>query len=392
MLIPNVAVPAGGRRPRLQPWHLGVAGLGLGGLYLLGFWLGGEIAAGLAAGLTVLPFTALALLAYLGEGRRWARVGAVLALLALAAGFAFAALALSYLSVAGPVAGGSRGLAHLLSAGRQVPLLRLLAGLTLAGGLGAAGFLPGVRRQVARVLPLDPESFVHMIALVAVVTLAAMGVVPLIVLGGPPLLGVVAHLGANDPALAGGRSAAGQLRDSVYSLLWTIPGAILAVGYGVRRTLPAALVRLGLVWPTRRQVLGACGLAGVVVFAAAGLDQVIGGVWATMGWAPTDQQVFGALLAYATSPVGALVVGVTAGLGEEVAVRGVLQPRLGIFLSNLLFTSLHAFQYSWDALLSVFLLGLIMGLIRQRTNTTTSAIVHGTYDFLLILATVLHLG
>ncbi|MCX7861282.1 MAG: hypothetical protein N2385_14415 [Chloroflexus sp.] len=41
-----------------------------------------------------------------------------------------------------------------------------------------------------------------------------------------------------------------------------------------------------------------------------------------------------------------MVIGVTAGLGEELGVRGVLQPRLGIWLSNLFFTSLHAFQYN----------------------------------------------
>jgi hypothetical protein len=55
-------------------------------------------------------------------------------------------------------------------------------------------------------------------------------------------------------------------------------------------------------------------------------------------------------------------------------------------MSNLLFTSLHGFQYHWDALLSVFLAGLLLGMIRARSNTTTSAIVHGSYDFLLLLA------
>jgi len=85
------------------------------------------------------------------------------------------------------------------------------------------------------------------------------------------------------------------------------------------------------------------------------------------------------------SPPGAIVIGVTAGLGEELAVRGVLQPRLGILLSNVFFTSLHALQYNWDGLLSVFLLGLVLGVIRQRTNTTTSAITHGTYDAILVL-------
>ena len=64
-----------------------------------------------------------------------------------------------------------------------------------------------------------------------------------------------------------------------------------------------------------------------------------------------------------------------------------MQPRLGILLSNLLFTALHAWQYNWDGLLSVFLIGLVLGVIRKKTNTTTSAVVHGTYDFTLIMLT-----
>jgi len=84
-------------------------------------------------------------------------------------------------------------------------------------------------------------------------------------------------------------------------------------------------------------------------------------------------------------PPLALVAGVTAGLGEEVIVRGLLQPRVGLLLANLCFVSVHALQYSWDGLLQVFLLGLALGLVRRRTNTTTSALVHGTYDALMIL-------
>lgn len=94
-------------------------------------------------------------------------------------------------------------------------------------------------------------------------------------------------------------------------------------------------------------------------------------------------------MAFAISPIGALVIGVTAGLGEELGVRGVLQPRLGIWLSNLFFTSLHAFQYHWDALLVVFVIGMACGLVRKHTNTTTAAIVHGVYNFVMVMLAVI---
>jgi membrane protease YdiL (CAAX protease family) len=148
---------------------------------------------------------------------------------------------------------------------------------------------------------------------------------------------------------------------------------------------------LGLVLPSRRQLAVGLGLGVGMALAMQLLDIGIEWVWASMGWTPTDEEAFGKLTAYTMSPVGALVTGVTAGLGEELAVRGVLQPRLGILLSNLFFTGLHAMQYNWDALLVVFLLGLVMGIIRWKSNTTTSAVTHGSYDFCVIMADVLQI-
>jgi membrane protease YdiL (CAAX protease family) len=111
-----------------------------------------------------------------------------------------------------------------------------------------------------------------------------------------------------------------------------------------------------------------------------------------MGWPTTDTAAFEKLLSNLITPLGAVVIGVTAGIGEELMVRGLLQPRFGIVAAALFFTSLHAFQYSLDGLLSVFIIGCILGVVRARSNTTTSAIVHGVYDFVLVMASVLLAG
>ena len=116
------------------------------------------------------------------------------------------------------------------------------------------------------------------------------------------------------------------------------------------------------------------------------LDPAIARLWEGLGWPRTDTKAFERLMAGLITPLGALVIGVTAGLGEEVAVRGVLQPRLGMLLANLTFTSAHAVQYGWDGLLVVFMVGLALSVLRARTNTTTSAIAHGVYDFILVFA------
>jgi membrane protease YdiL (CAAX protease family) len=69
----------------------------------------------------------------------------------------------------------------------------------------------------------------------------------------------------------------------------------------------------------------------------------------------------------------------SAGLGEEITLRGALQPRLGILLCSVLFASAHV-QYTWFGMATIGLLGLALGGIRARTNTTTAIVVHSLYD------------
>jgi membrane protease YdiL (CAAX protease family) len=135
------------------------------------------------------------------------------------------------------------------------------------------------------------------------------------------------------------------------------------------------------------------GLVAAVILAAASfaLDAAIARIWEALGWPRTDAAAFEQMLGALISPIGAVLIGITAGVGEELVVRGALQPRLGILLSNLFFTGLHAFQYGFDALLSVFLVGLVLGIVRARSNTSTSSIVHGVYDFILVMISALGL-
>jgi uncharacterized protein len=146
------------------------------------------------------------------------------------------------------------------------------------------------------------------------------------------------------------------------------------------------LHRLGLVRPTLRQVLAGLGLAVLLVAGSLLLDAGIGRLWISMGWGRTGfVAAFENVLGSAVSLPGAVVIGITAGVSEELIVRGVLQARLGILLSTLFFTSaFHAYQYGFDALLIVFIGGLLFGIVRARMNTTTSIIMHGTAAFILI--------
>jgi membrane protease YdiL (CAAX protease family) len=185
--------------------------------------------------------------------------------------------------------------------------------------------------------------------------------------------------------IGAGRSELGQSLSLIYGLIWMLPLAFVAAGWPLKRTLRATLTRLGLVVPTWRQVifglLFAFALAVIVGF----FGQGISSIWNWFGWPETDTAAFEQLLGGLVSPLGAVVIGVTAGLGEELAVRGLLQPRLGLLLSNLAFTAVHAYQYGFDGLATVFVLGMLLGVVRNRSNTTTAAIVHGTYNALVVL-------
>jgi hypothetical protein len=371
---------------RRVPWlaiGLGVA-LVLAALIALG--LVGELGSFLGAGLNVLPFVGLAILAALGERHRWARWLAYIYLLVLV----FAILGMTALFVFVGALGPNLTTPNfgspdtLLTAGR-LGAVYLGVGLVLLV-IALLPLAPAVRHQVARWLPIRPDSVMSTTGLCTVLALGLLPLAGLAVLGGqPPLLSMINSLSTSDAVLV-------RQQDQLYGLVWMLPASLVLVGYPLRRRFGEALVRLGLVWPSARQVMLGLAVAVGLVLLATALDYGISSLWSAFGWPRTDAHAFEKLMAGLITPVGAVVIGVSAGLGEELAVRGVLQPRVGIVLANLAFTAIHAYQYSWDALLSVFLVGLVLGVLRSRTNTTTAAITHGTYDFILVMAAALGIG
>ncbi|HEY1377024.1 MAG TPA: type II CAAX endopeptidase family protein [Gemmataceae bacterium] len=359
-------------RPAGPPTRRLVAALAAGGAVVvvlgLSFWLFPfDTLCFLLSGAIVPPMVVLPLLAYAGERTPAVRPGAI-----------------AYWLVLTALGGISAYRTTASATEEQARWAWALAGICAGILAGVACFAPRVRAAAARGLPLDPRSFVHATALASVVSLIVIAFVPLLVLGRPPAL--------DDAAT---EQMAGQmqqlppgliLRLTCYVYFWMIAGFLCFVGFPIARSFGAALRRLGLVAPTWWQVVGAVAGAFALAVVMTGVDFGIGRLWQALGWPQTDAKKFEQLMGYAISPAGAVVVGVSAGLSEELFFRGALQPRLGLLLSNLAFAAMHAFQYSWDALLSVFLIGLVLGVVRKRTNTTTSAIVHGTYDFLLVLA------
>jgi len=98
-----------------------------------------------------------------------------------------------------------------------------------------------------------------------------------------------------------------------------------------------------------------------------------------------DHRVNEELVRGLTTPL-AVLLGATAGIGEEITLRGALQPRLGIPLTATLFAALHV-QYSWFGMVAVLLLGVVLGVLRQRSCTTTAMAVHAIYDVMAVFTT-----
>jgi membrane protease YdiL (CAAX protease family) len=93
------------------------------------------------------------------------------------------------------------------------------------------------------------------------------------------------------------------------------------------------------------------------------------------------------MTAQVQNPVGAVVLGARAGIGEEAIFRGALQPRYGIVIPSLLFSMLHGPQYGFNlALLGLFGVSVILGLLRKHLNTTAAMITHALFNAVQVLA------
>ncbi len=192
-----------------------------------------------------------------------------------------------------------------------------------------------------------------------------------------------------------GSAASGIDFSAADSLAWTLRLsasfivylglALLGVGWLTRRSLPAAFKRLNLTAPNRRDWLAASALAiALFTLAQAGVA-----LWASsVSPAVFDmqtlaaRQIFEALNEFL--PAGILLA-LASALGEEILVRGALQPVFGIVVSSLFFVLLHSQYMFTPAALILFLVSLGFGWLRRRRGVSASIICHAAYNMLPFL-------
>jgi len=239
------------------------------------------------------------------------------------------------------------------------------AGFTITALIaGALAFKP-IRTGVARFLPLDPDQPVHVLALLLTVIFFGTQVSTILFTSLAISSGLTVGVG-----------------DLVAQDLGFVVLAAAGVGIFLRRNPSRAALRLGLVRPAWWHVALALAAAGVFFafgVAMADLSRILTPDVYRQVSSNTDQ-LFGGLV---SQPLGIAAIALAPGICEEILFRGALQPRIGLIATSLLFASFHT-QYglSFDTL-AVFVIALGLGLIRNFTNTTTSAISHAAYNLLV---------
>lgn len=274
-------------------------------------------------------------------------------------------------------AGGAGDVPSPLGSADIFPALSTLGGATIVlGALSLVLLVPAVRRPIARLIPIDPDRLVHLVALDCVVLVIWMsGAIALFM----PII-------AADPegmkSLGDATAQAGLTGIWVQNAAFAVL-AVVGVGALVHRDGRAVLDRLGLnVVFSWRWWLGGAALALAVAVAT---DQLwtLADPEGAAALGKLSDQLFGPLIAKG-GIAAALTIGLAPGIGEELLFRGAAQPRLGLVFTSLLFAAMHTQYTVSPALIQIFIVGLILGRVRQRAGTGTSILVHATFNALQV--------
>jgi membrane protease YdiL (CAAX protease family) len=163
--------------------------------------------------------------------------------------------------------------------------------------------------------------------------------------------------------------------------------ALVAVGYHIDRPWQAAMDRLGLVRPTAHGI-GAAMAAVIAGFVASGIGNQLT-IATNEKYAREIDRSLEVITTSSPSYIAAPLIGLSAGIGEELLFRGAIQPRYGIALTAVLFALLHS-QYGLTFItLGTFALGCVFGIVAKRYGTTHAIIAHATYNTLAVIIAVL---
>jgi hypothetical protein len=315
----------------------------------------------LIASLAYLPFFAIALVAQWSDRYGLAR-RVTFGLLLLVDGLvALAGLVAVYMSLL--------PMPEVLVPAGEPDLLAIGLGLLATAAAAPVLLIAPVRRGLARLIPIDPDSGVHATALALAVLMVGLTLAQL------PLIGGLEALASSTVQF--------EFLELLLPLLPIGLFALVGVGYLIRRDGPQTRRRLGIGRLSGRDVALSAGLAVGILAAYYGVDWV----WRTL--APENYALMEAvgevLYGGVVAPWQGILISLTAAVTEELLFRGAVQPRFGILLTALLFTAAHV-QYGFTpATLEIVVAALVLGWLRRRTNTSACVLLHFLYDALALV-------
>lgn len=195
-------------------------------------------------------------------------------------------------------------------------------------------------------------------------------------------LQTLADTGEN-PAGSGGFTAEALLVGLLINLVFFVVAATswLFLVHGHRG---AAMVReLGL--QLERFPRGLAWGLGATVLVIIALAAISYGLQA-LGAEPDNPQADA--IAKALTPALAVLVALMAAFGEEIYFRGFLQPRTGIFWQAALFGAIHATYLTPLQVVLPFLLGLLLGVLRERVGLWAPITTHAAYNATALIAAI----
>jgi len=227
--------------------------------------------------------------------------------------------------------------------------------------------IPAVRRGIARFIPIQSSNSIHTVTLLLSTLIFVQ-------------LGSTLAVGLESLSLM----ISDESSESIIAQLWAqdlmlFLIACLGVGYLTRRNWSETLQRLGLGKITSTQFLLGIGIAIGLVIAAYFLEIVLAPIM-DQDVQKLTEKLIGPLF---TSIPGVITLGLAAAIGEEAIFRGALQPRFGLWLTSLLFALVHSNYGLSLSTVIVFGVGLCLGIVRNRFNTTIAMLVHATYNICL---------
>lgn len=222
----------------------------------------------------------------------------------------------------------------------------------------------------------DPQSIVHLTAIVLMLALTSVTVSDFVLSGG--ISGLAASLEANQSAIP----------DLILTQMIWILTALLGVGMLIRRSPQQAAKRLGLRFPKPEDFNWGLGF-GLLCFIGV---SAFGVIWMLL----TSPEQFAEQTAASqqlssifSSLPQAFILSILIGIGEEMFFRGALQPVFGNGFTSIFFAILHTQYTLTPATLALFGVSLVLGWLRRRQSTSASIIAHFIYNFVQLALGIL---